>query len=422
MSSTASAKLPPASDQPKTLWDSILTSTPVVLTVIATLLAGLSSSEMTRAQYHRSLAAQHQSKAGDQWSFFQAKRIRGGNTEMGVDLLRAQHALVPVTADAIAEYAARLSADLNRVANVAERLLKTLDAAKVSAGDASLRSAVEKLIQVARRNAEEAQTLQQQIAAALSQADVRESLSYLNTDELPKVETMPVGGERIEEARRAILARKTEAETASLMATISDNELRTALDTAEANAHAFEEKGKPADKGLAVLARLIQEGATLSATVHRLAERAMLAVAEAAAAGENADVRTASAGNAANGLRSAATALERTDAALMKTSAEMQQSFLAARRDFTARRYEREARDNQTIAGVFEIQVRKSSWDSERHRNRSQHFFLGMLLAQAGVTIATFALALRQRSVLWVLATVAGLAAIAFSAYVYLYT
>src|SRR6516225_4562113 len=104
MSSTASAKLPPASDQPKSLWDSILTSTPVVLTVLATLLAGLSSSEMTRAQYHRSLAAQHQSKAGDQWSFFQAKRIRGGNTEMEIELFRAQHVLSPVTADSIAEY------------------------------------------------------------------------------------------------------------------------------------------------------------------------------------------------------------------------------------------------------------------------------------------------------------------------------
>ena len=100
----------------------------------------------------------------------------------------------------------------------------------------------------------------------------------------------------------------------------------------------------------------------------------------------------------------------------------MNQSFLAARRDFTARRYEREARDNQEIAGVYEIQVRKSSWESERHRKRSQLFFLGMLIAQAGVTIATFSLALRQRNILWVLATAAGLAAISFSAYVYLYT
>jgi hypothetical protein len=53
---------------PHTTWGRILTATPIV----ATALAGLVSSEMTRAQYRRSLAAQQQSKAGDQWSLFQA--------------------------------------------------------------------------------------------------------------------------------------------------------------------------------------------------------------------------------------------------------------------------------------------------------------------------------------------------------------
>ena len=63
-------------DIPQNKWGKVLAATPIVMTVIATLLAGLSSSEMTRAQYDRSLAAQHQSKAGDQWSYFQAKRLR----------------------------------------------------------------------------------------------------------------------------------------------------------------------------------------------------------------------------------------------------------------------------------------------------------------------------------------------------------
>jgi len=43
---------------PPTQWGKILGATPVVMAVVATLLAGLSSSEMTRAQYVRSLAAQ----------------------------------------------------------------------------------------------------------------------------------------------------------------------------------------------------------------------------------------------------------------------------------------------------------------------------------------------------------------------------
>ena len=79
----------PNDDKPKSKFDTLLTSTPVMLTVVATLLAGLSSSEMTQAQYHRALAAQNQSKAGDQWNFFQAKRIRGTNMDTTSDVIAA---------------------------------------------------------------------------------------------------------------------------------------------------------------------------------------------------------------------------------------------------------------------------------------------------------------------------------------------
>src|SRR5215471_11548413 len=112
---TAGTPVTPEPEKPKSLWDSILTSTPVVLTVLATLLAGLSSSEMTRAQYHRSLAAQHQSKVSDQWAFFQAKRIRGGSTEMEAEMLRVQHHLMAASAESITEYVAQLPMDLDRV-------------------------------------------------------------------------------------------------------------------------------------------------------------------------------------------------------------------------------------------------------------------------------------------------------------------
>src|SRR5712671_2203684 len=73
---------------PQTQWGRILTATPVVMTIVATMLAGLASSEMTRAQYDRSLAAQEQSKAGDQWSYFQAKRLRGGMQRSTLDVLQ----------------------------------------------------------------------------------------------------------------------------------------------------------------------------------------------------------------------------------------------------------------------------------------------------------------------------------------------
>ena len=75
-------------DASTTKWGKVLSVTPVVMTVIATMLAGLSSSEMTRAQYDRSLAAQRQAKAGDQWNFFQSKRLRAVLLRSTLDLMR----------------------------------------------------------------------------------------------------------------------------------------------------------------------------------------------------------------------------------------------------------------------------------------------------------------------------------------------
>ena len=95
----AKFQLPDAlkADVPQTKWGKILTATPIIMTVIATALAGLASSEMTRAQYSRSLAAQQQSKAGDQWGFFQAKRLRGALQRSTLDVLQATTDMHPFT-------------------------------------------------------------------------------------------------------------------------------------------------------------------------------------------------------------------------------------------------------------------------------------------------------------------------------------
>src|SRR5438128_4775606 len=79
----------PAEEKPakKGAFETIIMTTPVLMTVIATLLAGLSSGEMTKAQYHRSLSGQNQSKVGDQWGFFQAKAVRRTVTENSVALM-----------------------------------------------------------------------------------------------------------------------------------------------------------------------------------------------------------------------------------------------------------------------------------------------------------------------------------------------
>src|SRR5882724_3396618 len=83
-------------EKPKGRWGKILTTTPIVMTVLATVFAGLSSSEMTQAMFHRSLASQQQSKAGDQWAFFQAKRIRGTTLETQVELLQTMAHAIPL--------------------------------------------------------------------------------------------------------------------------------------------------------------------------------------------------------------------------------------------------------------------------------------------------------------------------------------
>jgi hypothetical protein len=95
--------------------------------------------------------------------------------------------------------------------------------------------------------------------------------------------------------------------------------------------------------------------------------------------------------------------------------------FTAARLRYTAVRYEVEARLNQAIANLFELQVRKSNFSAERHHARSQRFFVGMLGAQLGVIVSTFAMAARKRNLLWSLAATAGALAIGFAIYVYLY-
>ena len=91
-------KIPDAlkADVPQSNWGKVLAATPVIMAVIATLLAGLASSEMTRAQYDRSLAAQQQNKASDEWGFFQAKRLRGAFQVNTLDLLQQITSVPPL--------------------------------------------------------------------------------------------------------------------------------------------------------------------------------------------------------------------------------------------------------------------------------------------------------------------------------------
>lgn len=265
---------------PPTPWGKMLVATPVVMTVVATLLAGLASSEMTKAQYDRALGAQLQSKAGDQWGYFQAKKLRGAIQRNSFELLTATADIRPIQDPVL--------------------------------------------------------------------------------DKVPALAPFSVDA-KIESAMQAIEQQKPETEIAALLKPVDDPSLTAALQAAKDSALAFDTANAPASQALDRLEKSLAPGDKAAA-----------------------------------------------------------RDLTAARMRYNAARYDTEARLNQSIANLYELQVRKANISAERHHTRSGKFFFGMLAAQAAVIVSTFAIATQQRNFFWGLAAAAGLAAIIFAIYVYL--
>jgi hypothetical protein len=283
-------------DVPQTKWGKLLLATPVVMTVIATLLAGLASSEMTRAQYDRAFAAQLQSKAGDQWSYFQAKRLRGVMQRNTLDLLRSTTTVRPLDEAALKQFGALAP----------------------------------------------------------------QTIAALQTGQLPPLPPASVDP-KVTAALEVVENSRPESEIAPRLQTLSARDLDEALINARARAQAFDLALQPVNE-----------------------------------------------------------AMDRIDKSLAAvTSGDATRDFTAARLRYSASRYDAEARLNQSIANVLELQVRLNNLAAERHHRRSGWFFFGMLAAQAAVIIATFAIAAQKRNFLWSLAAIAGLGAISFAIYVY---
>ncbi|MEI6083937.1 MAG: DUF4337 family protein [Verrucomicrobiota bacterium] len=278
-------------DVPQTFWGKILTATPIVMTVIATALAGLASSEMTRGHYHLSLAGQRQSKAGDQWSFFQAKRLRGALQRNTLDVLQSTTEVHPLDLD-------------------------------------------ESIDPVTR--------------AALQQG------------QLPEIGNGVALDSNVKAALEAVEATKPDAEIAALIMALPDPTLDAAIRGAKDRTLAFDAATKPVNQAIDRLEKQFSAKPNL-------------------------------------------------------------RDFIAARLRYAAARYDGEARLNQAVAVLYELQVRKSNLIAERHAKRSQRFFYGMLAAQAAVIMATFAIATKKRSLLWSLAAAAGAGAVSFAIYVYLF-
>jgi Domain of unknown function (DUF4337) len=370
-------------DVPQTKWGKILSATPVVMAVVATMLAGLSSSEMTRAQYDRSLAAQQQSKAGDQWSFFQAKRLRGAFQRNSLDLLQGTVEVRPLDAAALKASAEQLPARLDGAeAQVKESLQRTVGANAGGTKTAeSPKEALEQYLEGSAQRQSEAAKVKTEMLAVLDSSAGQQALSFLQRGEIPRSGAASAPDPRVKAALDAVESLAPEPETTSLLARVTDKILEEAFHAARDQAQNFDTATKPVNQTIDLMDNLLSQ------------EIACLQARPAAAASEG---------------------------SVAAAGASLSRDFTAARLRYAALRYEVEARLNQAIANLYELQVRKSNISAERHQNRSQRFFYGMLGAQLGVIIATFAIAARQRNLLWSLAAGAGLLAIGFATYVYL--
>src|SRR5262249_28528966 len=157
-----------------------LAAVPVALTVLATILAGLSSSEMTRSMYYRSLASQQQAKAGSQWAFFQAKRMRGTTLEASIDLVRSLKDIPHF--------------DAQTLRTASEHIQESVRRAGVTA------------------SADRVKDVRQRLDAFLNQDSVRQELRYLTGRELPVIEERRSQYAAISEVLQAIRSRQTEAQ------------------------------------------------------------------------------------------------------------------------------------------------------------------------------------------------------------------
>ncbi len=211
------------SDLPQNSWGKILGATPIIMTVIATLLAGLASSEMTHAQFDRSTAAQLQSKVGDQWNFFQGKKLRGAVQRSTLDLMETTAEIHPLDRESLVNALAGTPAE-----------------------------------------------------AILATAGGKRALAGLTEASLPKVEPAPgsAPSAALKQALGSLDGTQTDEELAGVLSGISKEELEAGLRGAEAQAREFDALNKPVGPAIALIEKaLLQRDASPAARRNFVAAR-----------------------------------------------------------------------------------------------------------------------------------------------------
>jgi hypothetical protein len=390
-------------------WTKILTSTPVVLTVVATILAGLSSSEMTQAQYHRALAAQNQSKASDQWNLFQAKRLRGSYLEGTLNLLQTLGDPGPAESAGLNKALQELGRQIRLLTNQAQRLEQVLSRAKGDEG-AALQAGTELLRLLNGDRAKQAAAAGEKLAQELEESTVRETIAQIHNKQLPPLPVHPIQDTTLREAIQRIKEHQPESETIALMKRLGEPAIQGAIEHAEADIQAADTVDTPIRQ---ILRRQEEQ-------LHQTLEW-LPALQQAVRTLDSAVLSSPAArGQSSSEVQQAVIGLVRSAASIKATSGELRNGLLAISYGYTIQRYQREADLNLQAALLYEVQVRWSGFHSERHRQRSLLFFIGMLGAQAGVTIASLSLAVKRKSTFWAMAAFLGIGAVLFSAYVYL--
>ena len=365
---------------PQTFWGKLFSATPVVMAVLATMLAGLASSEMTRAQYDRSLAAQQQSKAGDQWNFFQAKRLRSATFRNTLDLLQATTELGPLSLSALKQSAIALPI---QVEDAAGQIKSALQHVSTDANAAQAKEMLDQYLQADAQRKAQALDIKTQMLAILDAPDAETVIAALQKGEVPDIGPDPALDEKIKSAIEAVAGSKTLTEIAPFIARLDDKALEDSLRAAMDRTAVLDKATKPLNQSID--------------RIEKLMARQM-------------------------GLLQEARTILILAGANPKVAPSLNREFTAARIRYSAARYDSEARLNQAIGDLYELQVRRSNPSAERHHNRSQQFFYGMLAAQMAVIVSTLAIAAQRRNLLWSIAACAGMLAVAFGSYVYLFT
>ncbi|HUR52515.1 MAG TPA: hypothetical protein VMZ71_00150 [Gemmataceae bacterium] len=94
----------------------------------------------------------------------------------------------------------------------------------------------------------------------------------------------------------------------------------------------------------------------------------------------------------------------------------------AAGFELEQRRYRAESRLNQGVGFLYDVRVKVSTAESDKHRRKSQHLSYAMLVAQIGAVAASLALSRKKGMSLWFFAGIIGIVAIGFGGYAFLPT